>query len=98
MAQTHMLFLLLNDGEVLRWLGAVDKFERIGNDRRITSMAAAGGALFLQLNDGEVLRWLGAVDKFERIGNDRRITSMAADVDIASAIEQMYLQIGGRQS
>ncbi len=38
----NSLFLQLNDGLVLRWLGAVDKFERIGNDKRITSKAAAG--------------------------------------------------------
>jgi hypothetical protein len=73
-----MFYLLLRDGEVLRWLGAADKFERIGNDGRIISMAAAENSLFLLLSDGEVLRWLGAADKFERIGNDGRITSMAA--------------------
>jgi hypothetical protein len=70
--------LLLNNGEVLRWRGIPDRWDRIGNDGRIVSMAAAGNALYLRLNDGEVLRWLGSPDQWKPIGNDGRIVSMTA--------------------
>jgi hypothetical protein len=69
--------LLFKDGEVLRWLGSPDQWERIGNDSRIVSMAAASGyALYLLFNDGEVLRWLGSPDQWERIGNDSRVVAI----------------------
>jgi len=79
MATRDALYLRLKDGEILRWLGSPDKWERIGNDGRIISMAPDGNALYLLFNDGEVLRWLGSPDKWERIGNDGRIVSMAAN-------------------
>jgi hypothetical protein len=50
---------------VLRWRGSPDQWERIGNDRRIVSMVAAGNALYLRLIDGEVLRWLRSPDSME---------------------------------
>ncbi len=78
-ADGSALYLLFKDGQVLRWLGSPDRWERIGNDGRIVSMAADGSALYLLFKDGQVLRWLGSPDRWERIGNDGRIVSMAAD-------------------
>jgi len=42
-ADADNLYVLLNDGEVLHWLGSPDKWERIGNDSRIVSIADVRG-------------------------------------------------------